>query len=410
MKSLSLLSLVFLNVAGAAPLTASARGPLAASPGVSDVLLNVRAAAPLAAAPAAAWPWDSEQPGSFLVFPKFNTGTVTTGDQGKLPRSEFEISVVCPTAILPVNGGPGCATSGQAVYLHAAWVCGHEGSYPFSVCEEKDWRFSTTVNASLYFSPNSATDMVNLGVLATPVPESALPLCSSGYLIVWVEDANGNPIKFDGLIGDAILRTQTVSAVPATAAAGQYNAIAIQGSDNVNTNDLLAVDPNTGAVAFDDNGSGYKSVTGKIFGTVRYPGPTFATATATAPTGRIKTDLVLLTLDANVGNMNPVTSVDLNFTNEKERMASASLSFKCWTEEYLDDFPINMDNTFGRKGLIYSEPAQQTDAISGTVTRATLLGLIETQEFLNVDGTIRVNQYFSLLSHDDNGVPTTLVP
>jgi len=407
MKAVRALFIVLFNVAVVAPVAASPRVPAAAWPGVSDVLLNVKVAAPTTAV---AWPWDSEQPGSYLVFPKFNKGTVTTADQGKLPRSEFEISVVCPTALLPANGGPGCATSGQAVYLHAAWICGgYESAFP-DVCKEKDFFISTTVNASLYFSPTSAADMVNLGLLATPVPETALPLCDRGYLVVWVEDANGNPIKFDGLIGDAILRTQTAApgdGFGGSAAAGQYNAIAIQASENVNTYDLLSVDPTTGAVTFDDNGFGYKSVTGKIFGTVRYPGPTFATAMATAPTGSIKTDLVLLTLDAKIGHLNPATTVDLNFTNEKEGLNSASFSFVCWAEEYLDSDPIKMDNRFGRKGLLYSEPATQSTPTS-PITPVTLLGLIETQEFLANDG--RLNQYFSLLSHDDQAVPTTFVP
>src|SRR3989442_13373835 len=30
--------------------------------------------------------------------------------------------------------------------------------------------------------------------------------CDRGYVIVWVVNINGTPIKFDGLIGDAILR------------------------------------------------------------------------------------------------------------------------------------------------------------------------------------------------------------
>src|SRR5438445_9358757 len=94
MKAVRALFIVLFNVAVAAPLAASPRAPAAAWPGVSDVLLNVTVAAPAAASPrvaVAAWPWDSEQPGSYLVFPKFNKGTVTTANQGKLPRSEFEI-------------------------------------------------------------------------------------------------------------------------------------------------------------------------------------------------------------------------------------------------------------------------------------------------------------------------------
>src|SRR3989442_15728858 len=113
--------------------------------------------------------------------------------------------------------------------------------------------------------------MVSPGLLAPAVRETARQVCDRGYLVVWVVDVDGNPIKLGGLIGDAILRTQTTAGV---AAAGQYNAIPIQASENVNTYDLRSVDPTTGAVTVDDNGSGYKSGTGEVLGTGRYPGPT----------------------------------------------------------------------------------------------------------------------------------------
>src|SRR2546426_12531812 len=116
MKAVTLF-LVLCNVGVAAPAAARPRAPVAAWPGVSDVLLNVAVAAP-AAAPVAAWLNDSEQPGSVLVFPKFIRGTYAdpfvTGQTAQA-RTELEISVVCPKD----------ATCGanQAVRLRAQWVC-----------------------------------------------------------------------------------------------------------------------------------------------------------------------------------------------------------------------------------------------------------------------------------------------
>src|SRR2546425_9896218 len=85
MKSLSSLLLVSLSIAVTAPAAARPRTPVAAWPGVSDVLLNLAVAAPVAATPVAAWQNDSEQPGSVLGFPKFIRGTYAdpfvTGDR-----------------------------------------------------------------------------------------------------------------------------------------------------------------------------------------------------------------------------------------------------------------------------------------------------------------------------------------
>src|SRR2546430_12688794 len=91
MKAVRALFIVLFNVAVVAPLAASPRVPVAAWPGVSDVLLNVTVSAP-----AAAWPGpnDSERPGSVLVFPKFRPGLFRTVPP--LPRNTFEISVTCP--------------------------------------------------------------------------------------------------------------------------------------------------------------------------------------------------------------------------------------------------------------------------------------------------------------------------
>src|SRR5205823_5902631 len=52
------------------------------------------------AAPGQAWSWNSEQPGSVLVFPKFIRGTINDlviSRQAVHAITELEISVVCPT-------------------------------------------------------------------------------------------------------------------------------------------------------------------------------------------------------------------------------------------------------------------------------------------------------------------------
>ena len=96
MKAVTLF-LVLYTVGVAAPLAARPRVSVAAWPGVSDVLLNVAVAAPTAA-PVAAWPNDSEQPGSVLVFPKFIRGAFfdALNPVRLMARTELEISVRCP--------------------------------------------------------------------------------------------------------------------------------------------------------------------------------------------------------------------------------------------------------------------------------------------------------------------------
>jgi len=67
---------------------------------------------------------DSQEPGSFLVFPKFRAGTVNTTEEGFLPRSEFEISIVCPQGAT-CSQNPMMPTQ---VLLKAVWICGSGGS------------------------------------------------------------------------------------------------------------------------------------------------------------------------------------------------------------------------------------------------------------------------------------------
>src|SRR2546427_5767146 len=76
MKAVCTLFFVLLSVGVAAPAAASPAVPTPALPDMTSVWLNAAVAAPVAA-----WPWDSEQPGSFLVFPYFRTGTVMRSEE-----------------------------------------------------------------------------------------------------------------------------------------------------------------------------------------------------------------------------------------------------------------------------------------------------------------------------------------
>jgi hypothetical protein len=291
------------------------------------------------------------------------------------------------------------------VLLKAVWICGSgDLNVPFPAqCSEQNFMIPTTVNSTVYFGAQGTTQ-VNLGPNATTsVPP---PPCPRGYLAVWVVGADGLPIKYDALIGDAVLRTQTGPANLGLTTAGQYTAIPIQGSVYVNTSNPIPVSA-TGAVSFD--GSGYQAVTGAIKGTVRYPGPTFkpvVVGVAPVQTGAIRTSLVLLTLDVSLGFTNPPTHVDLEYSNEGEFLRSNPAQFVCWGEERLGEAPLTgMTNDFGRKGNLESGPAQQIDVVTGApIKPATLLGLIQTQE-LSVAGYV-LREYYYLLYNDSIPVPT----
>src|SRR5438309_625464 len=388
MKAVNLF-LVLFNVGLAAPLPARPRVPVAAWPGVSDVLLNVAVVASVAAAPVAAWPNNSQQPGSVLVFPKFIRGTFTdapvTG-QAALARTELEISVRCPK-------GASCGAN-QAVRLRAHWVC--PGSPTNPICAEASFDLKTTVGGTLYFNPEGVT--VVLGVVtANAFPSNAtttipVPPCDRGYLIVWAIDGDDTAIKFDGLIGDAILRDPSTDP-DARLSARSYNAIPIQAGDGV----VSTGDPTdlNGDGALDFDGSEYQMVTGRIFGTVRYEN-------AVAPEGNVETDLTLLTLDVASNRPNPLTSVGLNFFTTGEDLNDAGTSFYCWKEQRLTDIQSSLTTqVMGRKGLVESTYAQQNGAA------VTLLGIVETKEFGSVLRGIQFRDYSYSLTHDSNPLTTT---
>jgi hypothetical protein len=339
--------------------------------------------------------FDSEQPGSVLVFPKFIRGVFTDlGASGEPVHAvtEIEISVVCPE-------GETC-NQGTAVRMRGHWVC--PGSAADTRCAETDFNLETTVNGTRYFNPEGVTVVggvvtasVHPSNATTPIPQ---PPCERGYLIVWVIDGGGNAIKFDGLIGNALIRQEPEVDLPSwPRTARSYNAIPIQAVEFLPTGARTDQD-NEGDLDFDE--TEYRKVTGKIYGTVRYEN------LATPDT--VRTDLTLLTLDVSSNRPNPVTSVGLNFYTPEEGLASAGTDFFCWKEQRLTDIlPSATKQSMGRKGLVESTFAEQLSA-TGNVVDVTLLGLIETIEFDFLQ--FKSRDFAHSLFHNNRGVNTQFRP
>jgi hypothetical protein len=377
---------------------------------VMAVVLAAALGHPVGAAPTPTWNElelnDSEQPGSVLVFHLFKRGEETivfdTTDL-VVPRTELEISVVCPK-------GETCVTEGEfedrpKVFLRAHWVCPGEfenGELEQPTCVETNFPLSTTVNGTIYFHPQgrdpNVTDIIldpenDFFVDYEDVPRAP---CDEGFLIVWVVNEYGQAIKFDGLIGDAIVRHDEDTA-------SGYNALPIQASSALRTFDVTDLDAPAGDLDFD--GSEYKAITGKIFGTVRYESP-FDTFVEIAP----KTKLTLLTLDVKSNKPNNPTFVDLNFYNEFEKIESTYTKFVCWTSVRLRDIDPELNTFFGRKGVVESaaavkEPFLGIDDRSGPVT---LIGIVTTIEMDPPSGDD--HEYSYSLFHDGKPVATAFEP
>src|SRR5215510_7663458 len=147
---------------------------------------------------------DSQEPGSVLVFPKFVRGSLAVpGEPAAVPRTEFEVGVVCPKGVL--------CPEGTKVKIRFHYVCGSsEAAIATSfICKETDFELFATVNGKLVFNTEGT------GVPGTPgLPGNAISpqaACDRGYMLAWVIDLTDRPIKFDGLIGDAVIRETPTS-------------------------------------------------------------------------------------------------------------------------------------------------------------------------------------------------------
>jgi hypothetical protein len=236
---------------------------------------------------------------------------------------------------------------------------------------------------------------------ASGLPTKTVPAapCPGGYLIGWViTPSSDTPTKFDGLIGDAVVRLSGTSQ-------GSYNAIPIQADPNLVSGEAVTTNAN-GALMFDGAPGHYQAVTGQVLGDVAYTGfsgsPTF-----------VQSSLTLLTLDVKSNRPNNPTFVDLDFfggnpsTIGNENQLSTSTEFICWGEQAISSInPALTDTLTGGKGVFVSAPATKVGifGISDDTGPTTLLGLSETVK----NFSSRVS--FSKLFNSSVPVPTHFLP
>jgi len=344
---------------------------------------------------------NSEVPGSVIVFAKFIKGTTKAGGE-TVPKSEFNISVTCPL-------GAVCA-EGASVKLLARWVCpGDQNPAKKFICKEVDFELTTTVKSTITF-----------GAVATPTLFGAAgsnarrsvpaPPCDRGFLIAWVvSPADGDApraIKFDGLLGHAVLRNNGNDA-------SAYNAYPIQAVSTLALNALTDVD---GDLRLDFNGTTeYKLVTGQVRATVQLD------RDATRANGQLtrfarESAITLLTLDVISNRPNFPTFVDLHWFNEQELLLSTSLEFICWIQVEITDIDDNLDDFFGRKALMESTEAEKVaifgvDDIAGPVTLIGIVETIEGTENADFDRPQAIkNSYSYNMFNDGRGVVTSFEP
>ena len=343
---------------------------------------------------------DSQEPGSVIIFPKFvNAPAVTLPESPpppaapiKVPVTELEIGVVCPVGVICPEHEP--------VKIRFHWVCGTTeadlaGSF---VCPEVDFDVTATVWEKIVLVPDGTPVGGYIPVIAPggvgPLPTKTVPAapCPAGYLIGWViNPANDAPVKFDGLIGDAVLRVGSAGATPigSATALATYDAIPIQADPALATFPAAgsAVTTNAnGALIFDGAPGHYLAVTGQVIGDIRY------TNLTTGPTFTLGA-LTLLTLDVKSNRPNNPVFVNLEFFGGfgsaigNENGISTSTDFICWAEIPLNSSALiggaDLTTTLmGRKGVFASTLAEkvQIQGITDASGPTTLLGLAETLE------------------------------
>jgi len=337
---------------------------------------------------------DSEEPGSVLVFPKFiNAARVSVDGIANISRTEIEVGVVCPPTLNPLTSAL-CAE--HVLYkIRFHWVCPGEEAVNSNICKESNFEFFVSMNGKVAFSADG--DPIN-----SNSPNTTVPPCPRGYLIAWVVNTNDVPLKFDGLIGNAVIRGPNVLASGSTAVSA-YNAIPIQATTDGDQNTVRlgdAQDPR--ALIFDGNPGHYKAITGSFYGDVRYdkiaPG-------APLPDILSITSITFLTLDVRSNKPNNSVFVPLHFysesakvpnanNNDFEKLVSTSWNFVCWDQVQLSDIDPNLTQAHmgTRKGVVLagrptgSITMKDEDGAPGddSGNEVTLIGLIETNEGPNL--------------------------
>ena len=327
---------------------------------------------------------DPKEPGSLIIFPYFATGTVTP-DGTVAPMTEIHIGVTCPVGFTCPEGEP--------IKLEAHWVCpGSENPNTSFVCKESDFVLFTTVNGKITVNPNGQSSVGN-------IPR---PPCAHGYLIAWVINLLDQPIKFDGLFGDAVVRNSS-------SALAAYDGVTVQAADTLpaDTGHLITLGTDTftgqSTLIFDGVPGHYTMLTGQLTGDVKFtdviPGP-----------GRVdpKTWLVFLTVDVQSNFPNNPTFVPLTFYNAKEVPTSTSFNFVCWGQVPITQLNASLTRT--AQGTIEGSFASgqavkvQISGIPDGSGPATLLGLVFTAE--GTASTSIEREYITQPFNNSVGVPT----
>jgi hypothetical protein len=310
-----------------------------------------------------------------------------------LPRTEIELGATCPTRFTvgdqDVTDHPDLACpEHQPVMVRFRWVC--PGTERRPTCLATGFDVSLTVDGKVVFTANGSTlsDANQIFVPAAP--------CEKGYLIGWVVDADsGEPIKYDGLIGEAVIRNSG-------SAAAAYRGITIQAESTTTpgTRIDLIEDPlhlkppglpffGGPSILGVPGPSTYRVVTGQVTGDVTFDSPP-----PTGPGFGTTTSLILLTLDVRSNSPNFPTFVPLVFWNAAEQRLGTSVEFVCWGEFELSA-GINANLTQAwmgtRKGIVQSDEAMKESIlnISDVSGNTTLLGLVQTNEGPTGDAAAR---------------------
>jgi hypothetical protein len=345
---------------------------------------------------------DPSEPGSVIVFPKWRTGTVVV-DGVTLPQTEIELGVVCPIGFL--------CHEGDKIKVRFHWVCGGNDKIDNKyICPSADFDVFLTVDGKAVFDPN------NIAITGSQFHHVAIPpfnsdgsLCTRGYLIGYVINTQDQPISYNGLIGDAVIRNTASSA-------SAYRAITIQALVPIGTgNNLVGLNadpfnPGQFALSFDGVAGGpgvghYAAVTGQIYGDVKYDdpvGPIFAV-----------TNFTLLTLDVRQNQPNFPTFVHFDFWSEDEVVESPSLHFICYGQFALStqiDPNLTKQQMGFRKGVFQSGQAFKTPigGVNDIAGNVTLLGLIHT--FEGADATASERTYIYEPYNNSVPVKTEFLP
>jgi hypothetical protein len=331
---------------------------------------------------------DLSRPGSVIVFPLFIRGGGTTGICGAgnvlvdgvcLPRTEIELGATCPTRFTTGDQRDIPCPDHEPVRVRFRWVCpGIEDAKHRFICRTSGFDVRLTVNGKVLFTANGSHLPDTNQVHVPPAP------CERGYLIGWVVNALGEPIKYDGLIGETVIRNSST-------AAAAYRGITIQAEAATTPGSLIKLvpdlfDPKRLGLRFDGQPGQYRLITGQVTGDVTFDRPQHSAGSGFGTTS----SLILLTLDvrSNSPNSNFPTGVALDFWNGFEHKLSTSVEFVCWGAFQLSaDIDGRLTQAFmrTRKGIVQSSEAFKN--LPGEVTSifdvpgpVTLLGLIQTHE------------------------------